>query len=202
MRDIIVPVQGQDKFHYYQGITYQFHRDIAERDDAIAVYFAWGDGRTGTATYVINAMYRFSDTSNLINLLLHPVIQVGSVARDVVEDLEMAWKSQPHVVAVAKTIDAALNSDSTLFATRPRVPVSQPEFNQTDYGEYDYYEAPTLLADSDERVLQTIWKVVYTNGRAFEMKNLHDAMEQWIPVLFDHEKGENLEIGQPASMNQ
>ena len=46
-----------------------------------------------------------SDTGTLINMFLHPVIQVGrKLSRDIHEDLEMAWKDPAYVFAIEKVM--------------------------------------------------------------------------------------------------
>ena len=42
MRDAIVP-QSDGTYNYYEGITYDYHPEIANRTDVISLYFQWGN---------------------------------------------------------------------------------------------------------------------------------------------------------------
>lgn len=66
LRDAMVPIRDVDvdgspggatsndvgKFFYYEGISYEFHPDVAARDDAVYLYFGWGNGRTAGHVYL------------------------------------------------------------------------------------------------------------------------------------------------------
>lgn len=95
VRDAIVPnVDGSNTYRYYEGIIIPFHKDLKERDDVIFLYFAWGNGRS--VSNVFDTIIRYSDTGNLINLFVHPVIEVNGLTRDIHEDLFMTWDIPPY----------------------------------------------------------------------------------------------------------
>ena len=53
----------------------------------ISLFFAWGE-KGKSAVNVFNGVIRYSDTSQLLNVFLHPAIEVGDLRRDMQEDLE------------------------------------------------------------------------------------------------------------------
>lgn len=180
IKDMVVPVLGEtDKYHYYEGITYEFHKQLG-RDDIISLYFAWGDGRR--VENVFDGVIRYSDTKSLINFFLHPVVQVGSMTRDIHEDLEMAWKDPAYIAAIKKTIQNALDGDLSLFRPKPAFPYVRSTINQTESG---YYEMAPLKAGIDNNVFQSIIKAILTGNNKQQIDELTMAMKQWQPALFD-----------------
>jgi hypothetical protein len=181
IKDVAVPVLGEtDKFHYYEGVTYVFHKNLQDRDDIISLYFAWGDGRH--VQNVFDGVVRYTDSKALINFFLHPVVQVGALTRDIHEDLEMTWKDPAYIDAIEKTIRNALDGDLSLFRPKPSFPYERAVLNQTESG---YYEQATLKAGIDHDVFQGILKAVLTNGRREQVDELTAAMKRWQPALFD-----------------
>ena len=102
---MILPVtdettKGGHHYHYYEGVTYQFHAtEFAQYEEApIFLYLAWGDGRS--AATVFDHVYNYNNTEILRNIMLHPVVEVdGELVREALEDLDMAWKTQRFIPA-------------------------------------------------------------------------------------------------------
>lgn len=180
--DVIVPVSPEsDIFHYYEGITYHFHPELSGRDDLIYLYFAWGKGRT--VQHVFDGVVRYSNTKTLINLFLHPVIEVNGLTRDVHEDLEMAWNNSAYVSAIDVTIRAALAGDFSKFLKKEKFPYVPSVVNQTE--KPGFYEAAPLKAEMDKGIATALWKAVYKNGAAKEMEILKSEFKKWLPAVFD-----------------
>jgi hypothetical protein len=95
LRDAILPVNNDDvqsetvEYHYYESVTYEFHKDFQHQEDIIYLYFGWGDGRS--ASSVFDNVYLFNDTMKLRNIFLHPVVEVNGMVREAEEDLDMIW---------------------------------------------------------------------------------------------------------------
>lgn len=62
-------------YHYYEGITHEFHHELSQKKDVISLYFAWGDGRT--VQHVFDGFHHYSSTFKLMNMYMHPVIEVN-----------------------------------------------------------------------------------------------------------------------------
>ena len=71
---------------------------------AMSFYFAWGNGRK--ASTVFEDVARFRNTRALINYMLHPVVQVKGLVRNIVEDTEMAWVFPMLVEPLVHTVRA------------------------------------------------------------------------------------------------
>ena len=87
---IVVNEEGVNEYHYYEGVTYQFHPEFD--DNTIYLYLRWGDGRS--AASVFDNIYTYSDTKKLRNTKLHPVIEVDEMTREAQEDIDMSWTDE------------------------------------------------------------------------------------------------------------
>ena len=87
LRDAVLTFQDEDGstfYRYYEGVTFAFHDDLNIREEeVIYIYMAWGNGKT--SGHVFDGVIRYADTGTLINMFLHPVIQVGDLSRDIHE---------------------------------------------------------------------------------------------------------------------
>ena len=191
LRDVIVPDdEALGRYLYYEGITHDFHPNLMARNDTISVYLMWGDGRT--ANTVFDSGIRYNDTKNLVNVLLHPAIQVGQLVRSVVEDVELEW-GERFEPAIVKTITAALDGKIEKFEQMQYKPYQRSVRNQT---KIDEYESPVgggdMHNEHHEELMQSVWKAVYTGGRAQELAQVRAAAKKWLPYLYDersvHEK--------------
>jgi hypothetical protein len=68
--------------------------------DVVYLYFAWGNARE--SSFVFDSLYSHSDTGELANMLLHPVIETRRVVRHIVEELNMAWKDEQNQEVVRR----------------------------------------------------------------------------------------------------
>lgn len=193
VRDAAVP-QPDGSYLYYEGINYAFHKDLPK--DTIYMYFSWGDGRLKTSHHVFDAIYRFKDSGRLINLFLHPVIEINGRSRHIHEDLDMAWTRPAYVEAIESVIHSAIEGNLDFFTYKPKVPYMETEYNQTDYGDSNYYEPANLKVKIVQPVIQALWRSVYADGAQKQMEGLHDAMKAWHPELYSHEDmdGPNISI--------
>lgn len=190
LRDVIIPEKdgnGNMIWRYYEGATYDFHKDLTDGkgDDIIYLYLAWGNGKT--VSHVFDGTWRYSDTQTLINMFLHPVVQVGpSLARDIHEDLDMSWTDPAYVVSIEKVMMEALDGRVDKFLPPASYTWKRSVINQTE--EPGYYEAANLKTGVDNRVFQALWKAIYTEGTENEMKMREDltaSMKSWQPALFE-----------------
>lgn len=105
-RDAIVPIKRKEsdkkKYRYYEGVTYNFHKDFDNRDDIIYLYFAWGDDRT--AASVFDNVYMYNDTLKLRNVFLHPVVEVNGMVREAEEDLNMVWNTVQFIPPIKRIV--------------------------------------------------------------------------------------------------
>ena len=95
VRDAIVTAESEDgtkEYHYYEGVTYEFHEEFKNDESIVYMYLRWGDGRS--AASVFDNIYTYSDTKRLRNTKLHPVIEVNGMTREAQEDIDMAWTDE------------------------------------------------------------------------------------------------------------
>lgn len=186
LRDAVlkVEVDGSIHYRYYEGVTYDFHDEFKNcDDDVIYIYMSWGNGKT--SSHVFDGVWRYSDTGTLINLFLHPVVQVGQRTRDIHEDLEMAWKDQAYVNSIEHVMMEALDGRLETFSETHSSSYTwkRSVINQTE--DPGYYEAANLVSGIDNRVFQDMWKAIYRKGAIREMTVLTNSMTQWQPALFE-----------------
>lgn len=137
VRDIAVPTkENKNVYHYYEGISHEFHDGIAKKEGAISLYFAWGDGRT--AQHVFEGIYHYTNTNTLLNIFLHPVIEVNGVARALQEDLGMAWIIPGYVKSIVDVVRRALDGKLESFTPRPKLSYERTVANlQEDSYKYE-----------------------------------------------------------------
>ena len=108
------------KYLYYEGITYNFFKQLDTREDIIYLYFAWGNGRS--AASVFDNVYAYNDTMHLRNIYLHPMVEVNGLVREAEEDLEMAWKTAQFILPIKRIVRDALREDFSKFYPKPSYP--------------------------------------------------------------------------------
>lgn len=194
LRDMIVPVRisgeedsdeeeipvGDRLYHYYEGVTYKFQKEIdLQREDIIFLYFAWGDGRN--AATVFDNAYMFNDTHQIRNIYLHPVVETNGLIRETEEDLEMIWNTNQYVYPIRRIIRDALKKNLTQFYTRVDYPYMESTFAQNDRvmqfekGKPDpiHFMAFTEPATS----------AILSDGSKQDMKELNAAAKRTMPWL-------------------
>lgn len=149
LRDAIV-ADETGQYSYYEGVPYQFFPEITEGHDVIYFYFSWGNGRT--ASNVFDSGFRYDD-GRLINLFLHPVIELNGMVRDVLEDLLMEWNSPPFQRAIRKTIKAALIGDISLFREKSFHPYKRATFPNEQQNSYEGASHPQKIDQELARLL-------------------------------------------------
>lgn len=187
LRDMIIPAgtNGDEEiFNYYEGITFEFpHKDIVNRNDAIFVYFAWGNGRT--PLHVFDSHARFDEEKiGLINHFLHPVIEVNGLERHIMEHLRMEWGETPYVRAIDKTIRAAIDGNLTLFEPRKEYPYARSVINRTanDRG----YEPADLGGTFNVELVKALLLAVRSDYAPEDMERLRLlCKEGWFKELYE-----------------
>ena len=178
VRDIIVPV-SDDIYHYYEGISYQFHSELMNRDGIISLYFAWGDGRSVES--VFDNILRFSDTNRLINLFLHPVVEVNGLTRACMEDLEQAWNTPGYISSITMVVRQAIDGDLSMFGEKASHPYSRAVINDTK----EPFEEANEKGLIDEDFVHALWRAVKADGAEEQMRALHQAARRWLPHVFE-----------------
>lgn len=188
LRDAIIPIKTGNvtsSWRYFKGVTFQYHPNLIEDiSDTIYLYLSWGDGKT--ASHVFDGVWRYSDTKKLINLFLHPVIQVGQLTNEIIDDPEMSWTDPAYVTTIETVFLDALEGNLNSFSPKEDFSWKRSEINQTRAG--DWYQMSDLKIKIDNRVFQSLWKAIYVEGTEHEKRGqeeLSAAMKLWQPRLFD-----------------
>ena len=188
LRDVIIPSDEKPGlYHYYEGITYQFHDDAIDRDDAIYVYFMWGDTRR--AQDVFENVNRYSDTKALRNLHIHPAVEVGGMIREMEEDLAVDWSGYFHTEAIYVTIRAALDGDLDLFVPKEVRPYERAAINMTD--DVDLRPHARGVGDPDgmnfvpPKFVSAIVRSILGGYASDDLQALTEAARSWVPLMFD-----------------
>lgn len=186
IRDAIVPVLDGDPgtYHYYEGISYDFHKDIVNRTDIIWVYFAWGDVRR--SNHVFDGVYMYDD-GGLLNIMLHPEVQVGNLTREILEDLEMAWRQPGWLHPTAKTVLQALRGDFDSWhpkeAYRYEVPYGRNSTKDDPYAKPRFQEGKGKGFEKNK--FQQAIAVAVKDPTPTNLERLRSRMENSFPDLFD-----------------
>mmetsp|Transcript_32211 Transcript_32211/g.68164 ORF Transcript_32211/g.68164 Transcript_32211/m.68164 type:complete len:669 (+) Transcript_32211:17-2023(+) len=120
VRDAIVTVKKDDgakEYHYYEGVTYQFHEKFRDDDGVIWLYLLWGDDRT--AASVFDNVYQYADTKQLRNSKLHPTVEVNGMVREALEDIDMEWTDCNFDKPIRQIVKEALAEDYSKFYPKP-----------------------------------------------------------------------------------
>jgi len=183
LRDAIVPLNdGTEGYEYYEGITLPFHGDIKDREDVIYIYFAWGDGRR--SSNVFESVLGYSNTGRLINLFLHPVIEVNALVRDTMEDLGMIWNTKPYMSANERTIRSALENDLSRFRKKKTYAYVPAQQNQTEHtGPPYHFEAAYGTVKIPKKLSKLILNSVRYGHDAEDIAALHEFAKEWFPDL-------------------
>jgi hypothetical protein len=188
LRDIVLlPTEDHPVYRYYEGVNHKFHdnlRDVDDDNKIISLFFAWGD-KGKTAINVFNGVIRYSDTSALLNVFLHPAIEVGGLRRDMQEDLEHGWFREEYKESCLKTIGEALDGNLTLFRPRPgSLPYKKPHITQKEGIDFEPARIPAHI---DHDFVTALWQTVNADFTPDMVKILETAAEKSLPWLFQSE---------------
>ena len=125
LRDAVLTFQDEDGstfYRYYEGVTFAFHDDLSIREEeVIYIYMAWGNGKT--SGHVFDGVIRYADTGTLINMFLHPVIQVGDLSRDIHEVRSLLFTdadlSSPQVFTLYRILRWLGGIQPTSYQSKP-----------------------------------------------------------------------------------
>lgn len=214
VRDAIVPVTSDDNenyddgdgttansnqqmYRYYEGITVPFHHDIKDRSDVIFLYFGWGDGRR--SSNVFETVLRYSDTLHLINLFLHPVIEVNGMYRDSMEDLFMRWSSVAKEEANLKTLREALDYDLELFRSdKPSYAYERATLEEPD--NVYLYEPSNDVPELDKRIVQSAVEAVKSDrmNDMYFLQTVRGYAKEFLPHMFPTEENCHADFCPPS----
>ena len=188
LRDVIIPSDDElGLYHYYEGITYQFHDGAIDRDDAIYVYFMWGDTRR--AQDVFENVNRYSDTKALRNLHIHPVVEVGVMIREMEEDIAVDWSGYFHTEAIDATIRAALDGDLGMFTAKEAKTYERAAINMTDDEDRRPHARgvgdPTAMNFVPPKFVSAIVRSILGGYSSDDLQALTEAARSWVPLMFE-----------------
>jgi len=182
IRDIILPsLDEPGTYTYYEGTTHEFHRDLKldAREDVISLYFEWGHHRH--VAFAFEGLARYEDQKSLLNVFLHPAIEVNGMVRQVQEDVKLEW-IEYYAAAVDKTIRSALDGNMDGFYPQQFNPWKPSKIKRTLD---NYFEGVSPPAPVDESVVKAIWRSVYSEESPDMVASLRDAMKKWHPTPFE-----------------
>ncbi|CAB9523278.1 FAD-dependent oxidoreductase domain-containing protein 2 [Seminavis robusta] len=178
IRDVIVP-NSDGTYSYYEGICLDFHPELKARKDIISYYFEWGTDRN--TAFAFEGLVRYEDTNRLLNVYLHPAFEVGGMVRQVQEDVELEWLGM-YADAVESVARKALDGNMEGFVLVENNPWKPAAVNQT---KGSYYETVSPKVPVPNKVMQTLWKAVYTDQADREMGHFREAIEEWFPTIVE-----------------
>mmetsp|Transcript_27062 Transcript_27062/g.58013 ORF Transcript_27062/g.58013 Transcript_27062/m.58013 type:complete len:685 (+) Transcript_27062:261-2315(+) len=161
VRDAIVTVKskdGRNEYHYYEGVTFGFHKEFRQYDNVIYLYLAWGDGRSAASVFDNIGMY--NNTEELRNTKLHPVVEVNGLVREGLEDIHMDFSIGMFVSPVKQMVRDALRGDYSKFYQKPSYTYERMGYSKSKDGKTpeigDDMEGTLYLTNLRKAVTQAI----------------------------------------------
>lgn len=182
---IVVNEEGLNEYHYYEGVTYQFHPEFD--DKTIYLYLRWGDGRS--AASVFDNIYTYSDTKKLRNTKLHPVIEVDEMTREAQEDIDMSWTDEMFTIPIRSIVSDAIKGDYSLFRPKETYSYERGEYNQPkeDYVGPEVGESLDSQPINVRSLRKALTKAIELDGTKEALKKVRDEARIALPSMKFHE---------------